>query len=75
MLLSPICYRTDSDLYSWEDSVMLAAHNARERSLDEYTNLFKAADAGFSFVGKSGGAAGVAGMFYSLLEYKFSKPS
>ena len=49
---------------------MLAAHNARERSLDEYTQLFQTADPGFSFVRISGG---VAGMYHSLLEYKYSK--
>ena len=50
---------------------MLGAHNACERSIKEYTAIFEAADPGFSYVGATGGV----GMHYTLLEYKYSKPS
>ena len=49
---------------------MLAAHNARERSVDEYTELFKAASPGFSYVGTSGDIPGV---YFGIVEYRYSK--
>lgn len=49
---------------------MLAAHNARERTVDEYTRLFEQADAGFSLVGLGGG---IPGMHHTILEYKYAK--
>ena len=53
---------------SWDDHVMLAAHNARERSVDEYTQLFEAADPGFGFVGVGGG---IAGMHHTLIGNRY----
>lgn len=53
-----------------DDHVMLAAHVARERSVEQYTKLFQAAHEGFSLVGVSGNAVGV---HHSLVEYKFTK--
>ena len=49
---------------------MLAAHDAFERSIDEYAQLFKAADPGFSYVGAEGA---IPGLHYTLMEYKYSK--
>jgi preprotein translocase subunit Sss1 len=49
---------------------MLAAHVARERSVEQYTKLFKATSDGFSLIGVSGNAVGV---HNSLVEYKFTK--
>lgn len=53
-----------------DDHVMLAAHVARERSVEQYTRLFQAAHPGFELVGVSGNAVGV---HHSLVEYKFTR--
>ncbi|KAL1969135.1 hypothetical protein VTN77DRAFT_389 [Rasamsonia byssochlamydoides] len=52
-----------------DDHVMLAAHVARERSVEEYTKLFEIADDGFSFVA----VHNKPGVHNSLIEYKFTK--
>jgi hypothetical protein len=53
-----------------DDHVMLGAHRARERSVEEYTNVFKAVSDGFDLVGVTGHGPGV---HNSLVEYKFTK--
>ena len=53
-----------------DDHVMMAAHNAKERSVEGYTSLFQSASEGFEFVGVYGKKEGV---HHSLVEYKFNK--
>ena len=48
---------------------MLAAHNARERTLSDFVRLFEQASPRFSLVGVTSGAE--AGAFQSLLEFEF----
>lgn len=55
-----------------DDHVMLAGHGSRERSVEEYTKIFKSANSGFSLVGVTGHGEND---FFSLLEYKYSKPA
>ncbi|RAO70086.1 uncharacterized protein BHQ10_006098 [Talaromyces amestolkiae] len=52
-----------------EDSIMLAAHNARERNVQDFIEIFKTADPRFTFIGESSGAK--EGAFQSLLEFEF----
>ncbi|KAI9695981.1 MAG: hypothetical protein M1820_008322 [Bogoriella megaspora] len=52
-----------------EDLAMVASHNSRERSVDQYTSLFKAVDGRFSLVGVTGKRPGV---HHSLIEYTFA---
>lgn len=52
---------------SIEDSLMMAVHNAQERSEEEYITLFKQADKRFNFVGLSHSS----GAFQSLVDFEF----
>jgi hypothetical protein len=49
---------------------MLAAHAAKERSLDQYTELFKAASEGFELFGTSEKEPGV---HHTIVEYVFTR--
>lgn len=49
---------------------MLAAHNARERNVQDFIAIFQTADSRFSFIGETSGAK--EGAFQSLLEFKFA---
>lgn len=53
-----------------DDHVMLAAHVAKERSVEQYAKLFETADGGFSLVGVTGKGAGV---HHTMVEFKFNK--
>lgn len=53
-----------------DDHVMLAAHRAGERSVEEYTKVFKTVSDAFDLVGVTGHGPGV---HSSLVEYKFTK--
>lgn len=48
---------------------MLAAHNARERNVQDFIEIFKTADPRFTFIGETSGAK--EGAFQSLLEFEF----
>jgi 6-hydroxytryprostatin B O-methyltransferase len=48
---------------------MLAAHNARERTVGDFVRLFEAASFRFRLVGVTSGAD--AGAFQSLLEFEY----
>ncbi|KAJ5124895.1 uncharacterized protein N7515_008720 [Penicillium bovifimosum] len=52
-----------------EDQFMLAAHNARERTVGDFVRVFEAASPRFRLVGVTSGAE--AGAFQSLLEFEF----
>ncbi|PCG89501.1 Winged helix-turn-helix transcription repressor DNA-binding [Penicillium occitanis (nom. inval.)] len=54
-----------------DDHVMLAAHNARERSVQQYVKLFEAASSGFSFAGVYGHGVGV---HHTLVVFEYKKP-
>ncbi|KAI0378281.1 putative O-methyltransferase [Hypomontagnella monticulosa] len=51
-----------------EDMFMLAVHNGRERSVQDFISLFKQADARYEYVGTTGG---VDGAFQSIIEFRF----
>lgn len=48
---------------------MLAAHNARERTIADFERIFKQASERFRLVGVTSGVQ--AGAFQSLLEFQF----
>jgi 6-hydroxytryprostatin B O-methyltransferase len=48
---------------------MLAAHNARERNVQDFIDIFQNADTRFTFIGVTSGAK--EGAFQSLLEFEF----
>ena len=58
----------DEKLVLFQDMTMLAAHNARERSVADFVRLFGEADARFHHVATGGG---VDGAYRSLLEFEF----
>lgn len=47
---------------------MLAVHNGRERSVQDFVALFKQADARYQYIGTTGGADGA---FQSIIEFRF----
>jgi hypothetical protein len=47
---------------------MLAVHNGRERTIEDFIKLFKEADARYHYVGTTGG---VDGSFQSVVEFCF----
>lgn len=49
---------------------MLAVHNGRERTVDDFVKLFKEADARYHYVGTTGG---VDGAFQSIVEFSFKE--
>lgn len=51
-----------------EDTIMLAVHNARERTVSDFVKLFKGASPYFQFEGITGGTGGA---FQSLLDFGF----
>ncbi len=55
---------------SIEDTIMLAVHYARERSVAEYVDLFTQANESYHFAGVTGGKGGA---FQSLLEFVFKR--
>lgn len=48
---------------------MLAAHNARERSVQDFDKIFMSASPRFSFVRETSGTR--SGAFQSLLEFEY----
>lgn len=58
----------DEKLVLYQDMTMLAAHNARERSVEEFVGLFTEVDKRFHHVTTGGG---VNGAYRSLLEFEF----
>lgn len=57
-------------LYRIDVHVMLAAHNARERSVQQYARLFKAASSGFSLAEVYGQGVGV---HHTLVVFEYKK--
>ncbi|KAI0181361.1 putative O-methyltransferase [Hypoxylon sp. FL1284] len=51
-----------------EDMLMLAIHNGRERSVEDFIELFQRADARYEYVATTGG---VGGAFQSTMEFRF----
>ncbi|KAI1781131.1 putative O-methyltransferase [Hypoxylon cercidicola] len=51
-----------------EDMFMLAVHNGRERSVEDFIKLFKEADARYEYIATTGG---IHGAFQSTVEFKF----
>ncbi|EME80695.1 uncharacterized protein MYCFIDRAFT_198855 [Pseudocercospora fijiensis CIRAD86] len=54
-----------------DDLVMMGAHNARERSLKEFENIFLNANNAWSFVACFGAINNIAGIANSLLEFQW----